>query len=139
MALASKILMATNQFDSEICNKDFQRNENLQLHRHGHNLPWKLRQRPAGKEVKKKVYVCPEETCVHHDPSRALGDLTGIKKHYCRKHGLKKLKCEKCNKIYAVISDWKAHMKICGIREYKCECDTIFSRLVNFHIHIYRQ
>ncbi|GMH17487.1 hypothetical protein Nepgr_019328 [Nepenthes gracilis] len=25
-------------------------------------------------------------TCVHQDPSRALGDLTRIKKHFCRKH-----------------------------------------------------
>ena len=27
---------------------------------------------------------------VHHDPSRALGDLIGIKKHFCRKHNEKK-------------------------------------------------
>ncbi|VVA33702.1 Hypothetical predicted protein [Prunus dulcis] len=52
----------------------------IQMQRRGHNLPWKLRQR-SSKEVKKRVYVCPEPSCVHHDPSRALGDLTGIKKH----------------------------------------------------------
>ena len=79
-------------------------------------------------EVKKRVYVCPEPTCVHHDPSRALGDLTGIKKHFCRKHGEKKWKCDKCSKKYAVQSDWKAHSKICGTREYKCDCGTSFSR-----------
>ncbi|KAM2231087.1 hypothetical protein EV1_015154 [Malus domestica] len=92
------------------------RDQNLQLHRRGHNLPWKLRQR-LGKEVKKRVYVCLEASCVHHDPSRALGDLTRIKKHFCKKHGEKKWKCDKCSKKYAVQSDWKAHSKICGTRE----------------------
>uniref|UniRef100_A0A803L811 C2H2-type domain-containing protein n=1 Tax=Chenopodium quinoa TaxID=63459 RepID=A0A803L811_CHEQI len=134
IALSPKTLMATNRFVCEICNKGFQRDQNLQLHRRGHNLPWKLRQR-SSKEVKKRVYVCPEISCVHHDPSRALGDLTGIKKHFCRKHGEKKWKCEKCSKKYAVQSDWKAHIKICGTREYKCDCGTLFSRRDSFITH----
>ncbi|XP_059663204.1 zinc finger protein MAGPIE-like [Cornus florida] len=119
--------MATNRFLCEICGKGFQRDQNLQLHRRGHNLPWKLKQRTST-EVRKRVYVCPEKSCVHHHPSRALGDLTGIKKHFCRKHGEKKWKCEKCSKRYAVQSDWKAHTKTCGTREYKCDCGNIFSR-----------
>lgn len=134
IALSPKTLMATNRFVCEICNKGFQRDQNLQLHRRGHNLPWKLRQR-SSKEVKKRVYVCPELSCVHHDPSRALGDLTGIKKHFCRKHGEKKWKCDKCSKKYAVQSDWKAHVKICGTREYKCDCGTLFSRRDSFITH----
>ncbi|KAK8685471.1 hypothetical protein V6N13_041472 [Hibiscus sabdariffa] len=134
IALSPKTLMATNRFVCEICKKGFQRDQNLQLHRRGHNLPWKLRQR-TNKEVRKKVYICPEKTCVHHDPSRALGDLTGIKKHYSRKHGEKKWKCEKCSKKYAVQSDWKAHSKTCGTREYKCDCGTLFSRKDSFITH----
>ncbi|OVA08163.1 zinc finger protein [Macleaya cordata] len=134
IALSPKTLMATNRFVCEICNKGFQRDQNLQLHRRGHNLPWKLKQRTS-KEVKKRVYVCPEPTCVHHDPSRALGDLTGIKKHFCRKHGEKKWKCEKCSKRYAVQSDWKAHSKTCGTREYRCDCGTLFSRRDSFITH----
>ncbi|OIW21084.1 hypothetical protein TanjilG_28533 [Lupinus angustifolius] len=134
IALSPKTLMATNRFICEICNKGFQRDQNLQLHRRGHNLPWKLRQR-SNKEVRKKVYICPEKTCVHHDPSRALGDLTGIKKHFSRKHGEKKWKCEKCAKKYAVQSDWKAHTKTCGTREYKCDCGTLFSRKDSFITH----
>ncbi|RWV98429.1 hypothetical protein GW17_00038726 [Ensete ventricosum] len=125
--------MATNRFVCEICNKGFQRDQNLQLHRRGHNLPWKLRQR-TGKEPRKRVYVCPEPSCVHHDPSRALGDLTGIKKHFCRKHGEKKWKCDKCSKKYAVQSDWKAHSKVCGTREYRCDCGTLFSRYFDEHL-----
>ncbi|KAL2906932.1 Protein indeterminate-domain 5 chloroplastic [Bienertia sinuspersici] len=111
IALSPKTLMATNRFICEVCNKGFQREQNLQLHRRGHNLPWKLRQKTNKDQVKKKVYLCPEPSCVHHDPARALGDLTGIKKHYSRKHGEKKFKCEKCSKRYAVQSDWKAHSK----------------------------
>ncbi|XVF85479.1 hypothetical protein PTKIN_Ptkin17bG0121400 [Pterospermum kingtungense] len=126
--------MATNRFICEVCNKGFQREQNLQLHRRGHNLPWKLKQK-TNKEVKRKVYLCPEPTCVHHDPSRALGDLTGIKKHYSRKHGEKKWKCEKCSKRYAVQSDWKAHSKTCGTREYRCDCGTLFSRRDSFITH----
>ncbi|KAG8377752.1 hypothetical protein BUALT_Bualt08G0065700 [Buddleja alternifolia] len=134
LALSPKTLLATNRFVCEICNKGFQRDQNLQLHRRGHNLPWKLRQR-SSKEVRKRVYVCPEPTCIHHDPSRALGDLTGIKKHFCRKHGEKKYKCERCSKKYAVQSDWKAHMKTCGTREYRCDCGTLFSRRDSFITH----
>jgi len=131
IALSPNTLMATNRFVCEICNKGFQRDQNLQLHRRGHNLPWKLKQRTTA-EIRKRVYVCPEPSCVHHNPARALGDLTGIKKHFCRKHGEKKWKCDKCSKKYAVQSDWKAHVKTCGTKEYKCDCGTIFSRFINF-------
>uniref|UniRef100_A0A0A0KAT2 C2H2-type domain-containing protein n=1 Tax=Cucumis sativus TaxID=3659 RepID=A0A0A0KAT2_CUCSA len=135
IALSPTTLMARNRFVCEICNKGFQRDQNLQLHRRGHNLPWKLRQR-TGAEVKKRVYVCPEPTCVHHNPARALGDLTGIKKHFSRKHGEKKWKCEKCSKKYAVQSDLKAHQKTCGTREYKCDCGTLFSRFFSKSYHL---
>ncbi|KAK9079856.1 hypothetical protein SSX86_001529 [Deinandra increscens subsp. villosa] len=135
IAMSPKTLMATNRFVCEICNKGFQRDQNLQLHRRGHNLPWKLKQRSKLEVVRKKVYVCPEPSCVHHEPERALGDLTGIKKHYSRKHGEKKWKCEKCSKRYAVQSDWKAHSKICGTREYRCDCGTLFSRRDSFITH----
>ncbi|ESQ42298.1 hypothetical protein EUTSA_v10016023mg, partial [Eutrema salsugineum] len=135
VALSPKSLMATNRFFCEICSKGFQREQNLQLHKRGHNLPWKLKQRTNKEQVKKKVYICPEKSCVHHDPARALGDLTGIKKHFSRKHGEKKLKCDKCSKKYAVISDLKAHSKICGNREYRCDCGTLFSRKDSFITH----
>ncbi|TVU10408.1 hypothetical protein EJB05_43934, partial [Eragrostis curvula] len=131
IALSPRTLLATNCFVCEVCNKGFQREQNLQLHRRGHNLPWKLKQKNPN-ENRGKVYLCPVTTCVHHDPSRALGDLTGIKKHYCRKHGEKKWKC---NKHYAVESDWKAHSKTCGTREYRCDCGTLFLRKDSFNTH----
>ncbi|XP_042410427.1 zinc finger protein MAGPIE-like [Zingiber officinale] len=134
IALSPRTLLASNRFVCEICGKGFQRDQNLQLHRRGHNLPWKLRQR-GSKESRKRVYVCPEPACVHHNPSRALGDLTGIKKHFCRKHGEKRWKCDKCAKKYAVLSDWNAHVKTCGSREYRCDCGTLFSRRDSFITH----
>ncbi|KAG5232193.1 zinc finger protein GAI-ASSOCIATED FACTOR [Salix suchowensis] len=118
VALSPNFLLATNRFVCEICNKGFQRDQNLQLHRRGHNLPWKLKQRTN----KERGNV-------------ALGDLTGIKKHFSRKHGEKKWKCERCSKKYAVQSDCKAHMKTCGTREYKCDCGTLFSRRDSFITH----
>ncbi|KAJ8650459.1 hypothetical protein MRB53_003482 [Persea americana] len=133
VALSPKTLTTTNRFVCEICNKGFQRDQNLQLHRRGHNLPWKLKQR--NKDMRKRVYVCPEPSCSHHHPSKALGDLTGIKKHYCRKHGEKTFECEKCSKRYAVQSDWKAHTKNCGTKEYKCDCGTTFTRKDSFNTH----
>ncbi|KAL8516054.1 hypothetical protein ACS0TY_014651 [Phlomoides rotata] len=135
IALSPKSLMATNRFVCEICQKGFKRDQNLQLHKRGHNLPWKLKQRNTEEIVRKKVYTCPEKTCAHHHPGRALGDLTGIKKHYSRKHGEKKWKCGKCCKKYAVQSDLKAHNKTCGTREYKCHCGTLFSRKDSFVTH----
>ncbi|CAN6923491.1 unnamed protein product, partial [Brassica oleracea] len=144
IALSPKTLLATNRFVCEICNKGFQRDQNLQLHRRGHNLPWKLRQK-SSKQVKKKVYVCPEATCVHHDPSRALGDLTGIKKHFCRKHGEKKWKCDKCSKKYAVVLDWKTHSKICGTKErdsfvtHRAFCDALAEESARSHVHSKKQ
>ncbi|KAF5206584.1 indeterminate-domain [Thalictrum thalictroides] len=134
IALSPRSLLASNRFVCEVCNKGFQRDQNLQLHRRGHNLPWKLNKRING-EYRKKVYVCPEPSCVHHNPSRALGDLTGIKKHFCRKHREKRLRCHKCSKMYAVESDYKAHLKVCGTRETICDCGRIFSRKDKYEAH----
>ncbi|MFS7939500.1 putative transcription factor C2H2 family [Helianthus anomalus] len=92
-----------------ICNKGFQRDQNLQLHQRGHNLPWKLKQR-NGNDIRKRV--CPKLSCVHNDPKHALDDLTGIKKHFSRKDVEKKWKCDRFSKKYTIQSDCKAHMKI---------------------------
>lgn len=94
-------------------------------------VPWKLLKRPSLGTLK-RVYVCPERSCLHHDPSHALGDLVGIKKHYRRKHCTEKQwKCDKCSKGYAVQSDYKAHLKTCGTRGHCCDCGRVFSRCVS--------
>ncbi|KAF4404507.1 hypothetical protein G4B88_005893, partial [Cannabis sativa] len=122
-------LLESDRYVCEICNQGFQRDQNLQMHRRRHKVPWKLlkRETPAG-VVRKRVFVCPEPTCLHHDPCHALGDLVGIKKHFRRKHSNhKQWVCQRCSKAYAVHSDFKAHLKTCGTRGHSCDCGRVFS------------
>ncbi|KAI7748985.1 hypothetical protein M8C21_033902 [Ambrosia artemisiifolia] len=135
VSLSPKTLMESDRYVCEICNQGFQRDQNLQMHRRRHKVPWKLLKRETP-EVKKRVFVCPEPSCLHHDPCHALGDLVGIKKHYRRKHSDdKQWVCDKCSKGYAVQSDYKAHLKTCGTRGHSCDCGRVFSRVESFIEH----
>ncbi|CAH8347353.1 unnamed protein product [Eruca vesicaria subsp. sativa] len=136
VSLSPKTLLESDRYICEICNQGFQRDQNLQMHRRRHKVPWKLLKRDNNIEVKKRVYVCPEPTCLHHDPCHALGDLVGIKKHFRRKHSNhKQWVCERCSKGYAVQSDYKAHLKTCGTRGHSCDCGRVFSRVESFIEH----
>lgn len=135
VSLSPKTLLESDRYVCEICNQGFQRDQNLQMHRRRHKVPWKLLKRETP-EVRKRVFVCPEPTCLHHDPCHALGDLVGIKKHFRRKHSNnKQWVCEKCSKGYAVQSDYKAHLKTCGTRGHSCDCGRVFSRVESFIEH----
>ncbi|BAT72596.1 hypothetical protein LR48_Vigan05g096300 [Vigna angularis] len=135
VSLSPKTLLESDRFVCEICNQGFQRDQNLQMHRRRHKVPWKLLKRETPL-VKKRVFVCPEPTCLHHDPCHALGDLVGIKKHFRRKHSShKQWVCERCSKGYAVQSDYKAHLKTCGTRGHSCDCGRVFSRVESFIEH----
>ncbi|CAK7326870.1 unnamed protein product [Dovyalis caffra] len=135
VSLSPRTLLESDRYVCEICNQGFQRDQNLQMHRRRHKVPWKLLKRET-QEVKKRVYVCPEPSCLHHDPCHALGDLVGIKKHFRRKHSNhKQWVCEKCSKGYAVQSDYKAHLKTCGTRGHSCDCGRVFSRVESFIEH----
>ncbi|GLJ17795.1 hypothetical protein SUGI_0310970 [Cryptomeria japonica] len=135
VALSPKTLLESDRYVCEICNQGFQRDQNLQMHRRRHKVPWKLLKRPTP-EVRKRVYICPDKNCMHHNPCHALGDLVGIKKHFRRKHSIEKQwKCEKCSKGYAVQSDYKAHLKTCGTRGHSCDCGRVFSRVESFIEH----
>ncbi|XP_017216289.1 zinc finger protein SHOOT GRAVITROPISM 5 [Daucus carota subsp. sativus] len=135
VSLSPKTLLESDRYVCEICNQGFQRDQNLQMHRRRHKVPWKLLKRDTP-EVRKRVFVCPEPSCLHHDPCHALGDLVGIKKHFRRKHSNnKQWVCEKCSKGYAVQSDYKAHLKTCGTRGHSCDCGRVFSRVESFIEH----
>ncbi|XP_022736923.1 protein indeterminate-domain 16-like [Durio zibethinus] len=135
VSLSPKTLLESDRYVCEICNQGFQRDQNLQMHRRRHKVPWKLLKRESP-VVKKRVFVCPEPSCLHHDPCHALGDLVGIKKHFRRKHSNhKQWVCEKCSKGYAVQSDYKAHLKTCGTRGHSCDCGRVFSRVESFIEH----
>ncbi|XP_059655281.1 zinc finger protein SHOOT GRAVITROPISM 5 [Cornus florida] len=136
VSLSPKTLLESDRYVCEICNQGFQRDQNLQMHRRRHKVPWKLLKRESGDQVKKRVFVCPEPSCLHHHPSHALGDLVGIKKHFRRKHSNnKQWVCDKCSKGYAVQSDYKAHLKTCGTRGHSCDCGRVFSRVESFIEH----
>ncbi|XP_024023518.1 protein SHOOT GRAVITROPISM 5-like [Morus notabilis] len=135
VSLSPKTLLESDRYVCEICNQGFQRDQNLQMHRRRHKVPWKLLKRESP-VVRKRVFVCPEPTCLHHDPCHALGDLVGIKKHFRRKHSNhKQWVCHKCSKAYAVQSDFKAHLKTCGTRGHSCDCGRVFSRVESFIEH----
>ncbi|CAA3029442.1 shoot gravitropism 5 [Olea europaea subsp. europaea] len=133
--LSPKTLLESDRYVCEFCSQGFLRNQNLQMHRRSHKVPWKLLKRDTPM-VKKRVFVCPEPSCLHHDPCHALGDLVGIKKHFRRKHcNHKQWICHKCSKGYAVQSDFKAHLKTCGTRGHSCDCGRAFSRVESFIEH----
>lgn len=135
VSLSPKTLLESDRYVCEICNQGFQRDQNLQMHRRRHKVPWKLLKRETP-IARKRVFVCPEPSCLHHDPCHALGDLVGIKKHFRRKHSNhKQWVCDKCSKGYAVQSDYKAHLKTCGTRGHSCDCGRVFSRVESFIEH----
>ncbi|CAN6167159.1 unnamed protein product [Urochloa humidicola] len=136
VSLSPRTLLESDRYVCEICGQGFQRDQNLQMHRRRHKVPWKLLKREAGEAARKRVFVCPEPSCLHHDPSHALGDLVGIKKHFRRKHsGHRQWACARCSKAYAVHSDYKAHLKTCGTRGHSCDCGRVFSRVESFIEH----
>lgn len=51
--------------------------QNLQLHRGGHNLPWKLKQRTST-EIRKQVYVCPKTSVKPTDDRLLFGLLASL-------------------------------------------------------------
>ncbi|KAL2645163.1 hypothetical protein R1flu_012750 [Riccia fluitans] len=56
VALSPTTLMATHKFTCEVCGRGFQREQNLQLHKRGHNLPGSLKPRAnKDKEIGKRT------------------------------------------------------------------------------------
>ncbi|XP_020686971.1 zinc finger protein SHOOT GRAVITROPISM 5 [Dendrobium catenatum] len=142
ISLSPRTLLESERYVCDICNQGFQRDQNLQMHRRRHKVPWKLTVKSnlassgAAAAAKKRVFVCPEATCLHHHPCHALGDLVGIKKHFRRKHSAnRQWACARCSKAYAVHSDYKAHLKTCGTRGHSCDCGRVFSRVETFIEH----
>lgn len=129
IALSLEELTVIPMFPCELCNKSFTRERNLLLHLRVHNMPYTHNLLVKNNDdEKRKVYTCPVTTCAYHDRCNALSDLGSLRKHYKRKHGKKTMNCTKCEKMYAVEGDLKAHIKICGAKEYACICGSIFSR-----------
>ncbi|KAG6489118.1 hypothetical protein ZIOFF_050376 [Zingiber officinale] len=128
-------LLATSRYVCTVCDKGFQRDQNLQLHMRTHNVNYELK-KSGRTPSRRKFYVCPIPSCVYSHRSRALSDITGIKKHFNRKHGPKNLRCPQCTKTYAVEADLKAHLKNHSLRHFRCKCGGTFSRKNSYEAHI---
>ncbi|TVU10409.1 hypothetical protein EJB05_43935, partial [Eragrostis curvula] len=124
-AVTAQMLLAKNLFMCKVCNKGFQHEQNLQRHRRGHGLPWKLLKNP--KENRGKGVPMPRADVHSPRSMTSAGGPYGDEEAYCRKHGEKKWNFNKYNKRYAVLSDWKVHSKMCGMSEYRCD-GTLFLR-----------
>ncbi|WOL00865.1 hypothetical protein Cni_G09578 [Canna indica] len=66
VALSPETLLAASSFVCEVCDKEFRRDQNRQIHRRGHNLPWSFSAKKAPSDAaevaraRRRVYVCPE-------------------------------------------------------------------------------
>ncbi|XP_071739459.1 uncharacterized protein [Rutidosis leptorrhynchoides] len=117
-----------------ICSKGYVRVQNLIFHLKVHNLHYPIKSTYPG--VTKRVYLCPVTTCNRHKREFALCDFGGLRKHYLRKHSTeKKYKCNKCSKEYAVKIDFKAHLKVCGVKRYVSDCGAWCSSLYDVNVH----
>ncbi|CAB4282339.1 unnamed protein product [Prunus armeniaca] len=105
VSLSPKTLL---EYVCEICNQGFQRDQNLQMHRRWLKVPWKLLKREIAQDqvIRKMVFVCPEPSCLHHDPCHALGDLFGIKKHFKREHNNHKQGVEVAERGFSSAKDY---------------------------------
>ncbi|KAJ0837854.1 putative transcription factor C2H2 family [Helianthus annuus] len=136
IAVSANTLLDANRYVCEVCFKGFPRKQNLTLHRRAHNLPFTLKTRTSNEPSPRKVYLCPEPTCAHHNRSHALGDFGGLRKHYLRKHcTAKNYKCDTCCKAYNVEADLRAHSKVCAKKKYACHCGCRFNRRCDFTLH----